>query len=173
MSDKIAVFFGPIEGNTEKVAKLIKEKLGDNKCELFPISEVDANLIDKYDKIIFGVSTIGTHNWAHSNTSTDWDVFLPKIKEKDFSNKNIAIFGLGDQVAYSNHFVDDMRIVYDVVIKNGGKVHGRWSTKGYDFNESEAVINNEFVGLAIDEDHQGEFTVNRVSKWIDQIAPLF
>ncbi len=173
MNDKIAVFFGSVGGNTEKVAKLIKAKLGDNKCELFPITEVDAELIDKHDKIIFGVSTIGIHNWAHSNASTDWDVFLPKIKEKEFTGKKIAIFGLGDQVAYSNHFVDDMRIVYDVVTKNGGKTYGRWSTEGYDFNESETVIDNEFVGLAIDEDHQSEFTHNRVNKWIDQIVPLF
>ncbi len=173
MSDKIAVFFGPVGGNTENVANLIKKKLGEEKCDLIPISEIDLALIGQYKKIIFGVSTIGTHTWAHKNTSTDWDVFLPKMKDVDFSDKKVAIYGLGDQVAYSNHFVDDMRIVYDIVIKQGGKVYGRWSVKGYDFNESEAVINNEFVGLAIDEDHQGEFTQNRVNKWIDQILPLF
>lgn len=173
MSKPIAVLFGPLGGSTEKVAKLIEAKLGADKCELVAISEADENTLKDFPNIIFGVSTIGTHTWMHDNGNSDWDTFLPKLKSFDFSKKTVALFGLGDQVAYSNHFVDDLRLVYDVIIQQGAKHIGSWPTEEYDFSESEAVIDNEFVGLAIDEDHQSDFTLNRVNNWVDQIVPLF
>lgn len=173
MSEQIAVLFGPVGGNAEKVANLIKNKLGSNNCILLNVSKADETLIKKYDKIIFGVSTIGTHTWTDEKSASDWDVFLPKFRNIDFAGKSVAIYGLGDQIAYANHFVDDMKIVYDIVIQQGGKVVGHWPTDGYDFNDSEAIIDKMFVGLAIDEDRQKDLTEERVSSWIDKIVSVW
>ena len=35
--DKIAVLFGPVGGSTEKIARLIAEKIGAEKCDLVPV----------------------------------------------------------------------------------------------------------------------------------------
>jgi len=173
MNKQIAVLFGPLGGNAEKVANTIKNKLGEHNCVLVPVSAADNALIKKYDRIIFGVSTIGTHTWTDNKTRSDWDIFLPKFRDIDLSGKHVAIYGLGDQIAYANHFVDDMKIVYDIVIQQGGKVIGQWPTEGYDFNDSEAIIDNMFVGLAIDEDRQSDLTEERVNNWIDEIASIW
>lgn len=51
-----------------------------------------------------------------------------------------------------------MRVLYDVVVKNGGEAIGFTSNEGYHYEESEAVIDNQFVGLAIDENNQDDET---------------
>ena len=66
-----------------------------------------------------------------------------------------------------------MRLLYDAIIENGGTVIGQWPTEGYDFNESAAVIDGKFVGLAVDEDHQEEMTTPRVEKWVKEILQAF
>jgi flavodoxin I len=44
------------------------------------------------------------------------------------------------------------------------------STEGYEFEASKALIDeNTFIGLCIDEDRQPELTVERVSKWVNQL----
>ena len=40
-----------------------------------------------------------------------------------------------------------------------------WPTEGYDFDESTAVRDGAFVGLAVDEDNQEALTSQRVWKW--------
>ena len=66
-----------------------------------------------------------------------------------------------------------MKVLYDVVVKNGGKVIGFTSTEGYHYEESEAVIVDQFVGLALDEGNQGNDTPERIEKWIADIKPQF
>ena len=46
-------------------------------------------------------------------------------------------------------------------------------TEGYHYEESEAVIGDQFVGLALDEGNQGNDTPERIEKWIADIKPQF
>ncbi|MFN9675593.1 MAG: flavodoxin FldA, partial [Microcystis sp.] len=48
----------------------------------------------------------------------------------------------------------------------GGKTVGYWPTDGYDFNESKALKNGKFVGLALDEDNQSDLTEQRIKTWV-------
>lgn len=50
---------------------------------------------------------------------------------------------------------------------------GYWPTDGYDFNDSKAVRNGKFVGLAIDEDNQADLTESRVENWSTQVKSEF
>ena len=103
------------------------------------------------------------------NSSSDWDEFLPKFKKMDFNGKTVAIFGLGDHMAYPNNFVDSMRIIYDSLIESNATIIGECDTDNYEFNESQAVVNGKFVGLPIDEDYQEELTDERVDAWLKTI----
>lgn len=173
MKSKIAVLFGPLGGNTERVAKLIYEKIGADKCDLIPVKDASIETILGYNSLIIGGSTIGTHTWSHANTSKDWDEFLPKFRKVDCKGKKVAIFGLGDHIAYTNHFVDDMKIIYDILSENQATIIGQVSTAGYEFNESAAVINDKFVGLPLDEDHEDEKTGERLDHWLADLLKQF
>jgi flavodoxin I len=63
-----------------------------------------------------------------------------------------------------------MGMVRDIVEAKGAILVGQWPTKGYDFEASKGMADeNHFVGLGIDEDRQPEFTEERVKGWCKQI----
>ncbi|MCK4662833.1 MAG: flavodoxin [Bacteroidales bacterium] len=167
--DKIGLLFGPGGGNTEKVAKKIAKELGENNVEIIPVKSVDEKSIEKFDKIIFGVSTIGKHTWDADHVNNDWDFFFPKLNKIDLSGKTIAIFGLGDHITYDLHFCDAIGLLGDKVIERGGRLIGFVSVDDYEFRESFAVRDGQFIGLPIDEDYESNLTDERIKKWINKI----
>ena len=170
---KIGLFYGPLGGSTEKVANKVAVALGNENVDLVPIKHVKANEVDKYENVIFGLSTIGKETWESEKSANDWDVFLPELEKIDFSNKVIAMFGLGDQITYGLHFVDSLGIVADRIMPKGAKIIGQVETDGYDFRESQAVIDGKFIGLPINEDFEPELTDERVSSWAENIKQAF
>ena len=66
-----------------------------------------------------------------------------------------------------------MRVLYDIVSKNGADIIGFTSTDGYKYEESEAVIDNKFVGLALDENNQDDETPDRIQAWVQEIKKEF
>lgn len=170
---KIGLFYGPLGGSTEKVAKKIATALGNENVDLIPVKNSKAIHVEKYDNIIFGMSTIGKETWESDKPANDWDVFLPEIEKINYSNKVIAMFGLGDQISYDLHFVDAMGIVGEKISKKGGLIVGHVSTDGYDFRESLAVKDGKFIGLPVNEDFEPELTDKRVNNWVKSIKPLF
>ncbi len=164
----IGIFYGSNGGATESVAEDILNVL-DLKAELHDISDVDMCKLSDYSHLIIGTST-----WGEGELQDDWEDKLSEYEKIDFSGKTVAFFGLGDQDGYGENFVDGMGILHDIAVKNGATVVGDdWSTEGYDFEESIAVKNGKFVGLAIDEDNQDDLTEERIKQWIESIRPFF
>lgn len=91
----------------------------------------------------------------------------------DFHGKKVAYFGTGDQVGYADNFQDAIGILEEKISDLGGTTVGYWPTDGYDFNESKALRNGKFVGLAIDEDNQSDLTNERVKAWVAQLKKEF
>ena len=165
---KIGLFFGSDTGNTETVAEKIIEIL-DRDIDLINIYDAKAEDFTQYDDLILGLST-----WHDGELQSDWDTFFMEFSEIDFTNKTIALFGLGDQYVYADYFVDGVGIIGEVVINNGGKIIGKWSTEGYEHTESKAEVEEGiFLGLALDEDNQPELTDERVETWVTQIIKEF
>jgi len=52
-------------------------------------------------------------------------------------------------------------------------VVGIWPADGYEFISSKALLNDEFVGLVLDQENQKALTDARVDEWLKQIAPDF
>ena len=96
--EKIAVFFGPLNGSVHRVAKLVASKIGSDKVDLIPIADASAADLDKYSRIIFGISTIGKDTWQQKFDNNDWSKFFPIVNSFNFTGKKIAIFGLGDHI---------------------------------------------------------------------------
>ena len=54
-----------------------------------------------------------------------------------------------------------------------GKTIGAWPTDGYNFSESRGVRDGKFIGLALDEDNQGDLTESRIKTWSGQVKQAF
>ncbi len=165
---KIGLFFGTQTGKTESIAEMIRDEFGDGEIDLHDMSNVDISDFDGYTKLI-----IASPTWDIGELQSDWDAFFPELDSMDFHGKTIAYFGTGDQIGYVDNFLDAVGILEAKISERGGKTIGQWSIDGYDFNDSKAVKNGKFVGLAIDEDNQSELTDERIKSWVAQIEQEF
>jgi len=164
-NNNVAIIYGSDTGATENVAKLIHQKIGENKVDLLEVCNVSPDDFKKYKIILIGIPT-----WYIGELQSDWDYFLPDFKKIDFTGIKTTYFGLGDQLGYPDSFVDGIGILAKIVLENGGEVFGSWSTEGYDFDESLGINpDGDFYGLVIDDDNQHEMTEERVDKWLSQI----
>ena len=57
--DKIGLFFGPLDGAVNRIADKVVKILGDDVIEMVPVISATLADLEKYDKIIFGISTVG------------------------------------------------------------------------------------------------------------------
>ena len=170
---KIGIFFGPLKGSVNRVADKVKAALGEQSVELISVNDASASDLEKYDRIIFGISTVGKETWDSNYSNTDWSKFFPNISKVDFTGKTVAIFGLGDHITYSGQFVNAIGVLAKELLKNGAKIIGQVDQSGYEFDDSEAVMDGVFIGLPIDEDFEPELTDERVSNWVNSLKPAF
>ncbi len=169
---KIALFYGPQGGSVEKVAKMIRERVGD-RVDLIPVEQASAEDINKYENIIFGLSTVGADSWTMDHTSDPWAHIVADLDKVEYSGKTFALYGLGNQVMYPNHFVDAMGVLGRELLRRGARIVGQQPVVDYDFEESQAVIDDHFIGLPLDEDTEPEKTPERLDKWLAGILKEF
>ncbi len=168
---KIGIFYWPLKGNVETVAKKIKSHFNDEDIDIIDLSKAEPKHLFHYKNIILGCSTVGADSWEHSTDDNIWYKFLHKCEDDnvDLNNKNLAIYGLGDQMRYPYNFVDGMERVFSH-IKNHNINHiGQWENKGLTFKESEALHDGMFRGLAIDLDNDQDQADENISKWVELI----
>ena len=165
---KIGIFYGSTMGETKDVAEMIVKEIGEDKVELFNVASVSGEEVKKYDNLILGSST-----WGFGELQDDWNAFIEDIKNIDFTGKKVALFGLGDQIVYPDTFADAIGIIYQVVKDNGAEVIGQVSTDGYDFDDSTALNNKQFVGLPLDNNNQADKTGERIDSWVKDILEKF
>jgi flavodoxin I len=169
---KVGIFFGTDTGNTRKVAKAIAKQIGDVAGKPDNIKNVGVDDLLAYDVLILGSPTYGDGELPGltAGTSTEsWEEFLPNLSGSDFSGKTIALFGLGDQAGYPGNFVDAIGMLYDAFADCGAQFIGFTSTEGYEFDSSKAVMDDQFVGLVLDEDNQKDLSEARLAAWLTQI----
>jgi flavodoxin I len=103
---------------------------------------------------------------------TSWAEFAPQMDGADFSGKRVALFGLGHQERYASRFASSLMPLHHLFYGCGAAMVGRWSTEGYQFEHSDAIIEGEFVGLVLDQRGQAFLTDERITNWLAQIKPL-
>lgn len=163
---KIGLIFGSDEGNTEAIAYRIQARLGSDLVDVLDVADTTVLDFHNYDTLILGLST-----WDFGQIQSDWEDFWGDVGQVDFTGKTVALFGLGDQFGYGDYFLDAMGMLHDVIVPNGARIVGYWSTDGYDFDASKAQVPGEslFVGLGIDQDQQEDLTAGRLNRWCRQI----
>lgn len=159
-----AIFYGSTSGNCEDIANKIARALG--VSDVFSASQLDKARIVKYDNMIIGSST-----WGCGDLQDEWCDGIEVLRTADLNGKTVALFGCGDSSGFSTTFCDAIGTLYNAVKSAGAKVIGSVSTNGYTFDDSAAVVDGNFVGLALDEDNESDKTDGRIAAWIETISP--
>ena len=158
---KIKIIYGSDTGSTEYVIDTyLLNELNNHEIELSKIADISINDWNNHNFFILGIPT-----WYDGELQSDWENYFEEFKKIDFTNKTVAIFGLGDQVGYEEWFCDGVGILARVVIDNGGKIIGYTKKDdSYDFDmKTKLMLDDEtFYGLALDEDNQNELTHERI-----------
>lgn len=159
--NKTLVVYGSTTGSCEDYAKRIAERL---HAEVMNISDVDADKFSEYDNLILGTST-----WGAGELQDDWYDGLETLKSANLSGKTIALFGCGDAEGYSDTFCGAMTEIYNAIKDCGVILIGSVDASSYSYDDSEAVVDGKFVGLAIDVAESDSQTNERISKWVEEI----
>jgi flavodoxin I len=165
---KIAIIYGSTTGNTQTVAKNIAEKLSSEDVQLIEASNLKVEDVETFPNLILGTST-----WGLGDLQDDWETALPILKKSNLNGKTVALFGLGDSSSYSDTFVDAMGTLYEALKETGCTFVGKMPVSDYQFDASKAVVEDSFVGVALDEDTESNLTNKRLEQWIANILPHF
>ena len=148
------VVYGSSTGTCQSIAEQIASKLG---VEALEVTNLTADVVAANENLLLGTST-----WGAGELQDD-------LKGADLSGKTVALFGCGDAESYSDTFCGAMAEIYNVVKEGGANVIGEVSTDGYTFEDSEAVVDGKFVGLALDDVNEDDKTEERIDAWLENI----
>lgn len=159
---KTIVVYGSTTGTCESIA----QTLGDQLCaEVINVSDLTANQLAEADNIVLGTST-----WGAGELQDDWYDGVNVVKSANLSGKRVALFGCGDSASYSDTFCGGMKELYDAAVAAGATVVGAVPTDGYTFDDSDAVVDGQFVGLALDDVNEDDKTSERISAWLPALG---
>ncbi len=158
---KTLVVYGSSTGTCQAIAEKIGEKLG---AEVVDVASLTDGQINDAENLILGTST-----WGAGELQDDWYDGVEKLKGTDLNGKTVALFGCGDCESYSDTFCGGMEEIYSAVTEKGAKVVGEVSTDGYTFDDSAAVHDGKFVGLALDDVNEDDKTDERIDAWVENI----
>ncbi len=168
---RIGLFYGSKRGDTADAAEKIKEafdKVEKDLVDVYNVKKVDLSRMEEYDKLILGSST-----WEEGSLQMHWIRAISQMDALDLSGKQVAVFGLGNQSEFSTTFQTAMGTLATKARSQGAELVGLWPIDGYEFDESPAVEDGRFVGLALDNANQYELTEDRIKTWVRQLTREF
>jgi flavodoxin I len=168
---KIGLFYGSNTGNTELDAELIKKAFDDHlpgMLEVFNIADVGVQKMQEFDRLIIGCPT-----WNVGQLQDDWDLKFDQLDTLELSGKMAAIFAPGDQFGYPDNYCDAIGIIGKKLEERGAELVGFTDASDYEFSHSLGVEDGVFLGLALDDDHEGDLTEERIAGWVAQLLVDF
>ncbi len=164
--NKTCVVYGSSTGTCEAIAGKIADKLGVPAADVYNVADFSADTVAAYQNLILGTST-----WGAGDMQDDWYDGVKVLAAADLKGKVVALFGCGDSESYCDTFCGGMAELYGAVTNGGATVVGQVSTDGYTFDDSAAVVDGHFVGLALDDVNEDDRTDSRIDAWVAQISP--
>lgn len=161
---KTCIIYGSSTGTCQGIADKIAAKLGVDSADVFDVANISADTVASYDNLLLGTST-----WGAGELQDDWYDGLETLKSAGLSGKTIALFGCGDCESYSDTFCGAMGEIYEGLKGSGATFVGQVSADGYTYDDSAAVVDGKFVGLALDDVNEDDKTDERIDAWADSI----
>jgi flavodoxin I len=168
----VGIFYGTSTGSTQEVADLIKEAFGPDAEGPFDVEALEGSVkgnFEKYDALVVGTPTWNT-GADIERSGTGWDeIYYKSLQELNIQGKNVAVFGLGDQVSYAENYADATGELHDVFESLGCVMMGYTSQEGYEHEDSKSIRGDKFCGLLCDAVNQEDLTPERVQAWVNQL----
>ena len=105
MSESIGLFYGSstcyTEMAAEKIRDAIQQKLPSISINVHNIADDCISSLKDYKYLILGIPT-----WDYGELQEDWENHWQALDNIDLSDKQVALFGLGDQIGYPQWFQD-------------------------------------------------------------------
>lgn len=165
---KIGIFYSFRSVKTKQQVHKMVNLLGKDLVDEVDVDNAAGKDLARYDNLILAVPT-----WFDGELPNYWDELLPDLEDYSFAGKKVAVFGGGNQIGYSENFVDGVGIMAELMEAKGAKIVGYTSTDGYHFEGSKALKGSKFVGLALDVENQASLTNDRIEKWVEQLKKEF
>ena len=156
----VGIFYGTTTGVTEEVAQIVNDKI--DGSQIFDVADGIDNIND-FDFLILCAST-----WGLGDIQDDWMAVIDELPR--LTEKPVALLGTGDCVAFSDTFVDGLKLLYDKCKRAGARIVGQVETDDYDFTDSIAILDDKFLGLAIDHMNEPEKTEQRIEDWLEGLS---
>ena len=163
---KIGLFYGTTGGMTTGVVDEFEFNLRD-EAEIFNVEDGIKEL-PNFENLI-----LVTPSYGFGELEAHWEKVIEEFKKIDFTGKIVGLVGLGSQTTFGESFVGALKVLYDIVVKNGGTIVGLTSTEGYKFEDCESIIDGKFMGLVLDEHNQDDMTPDRIYDWLEKVKKEF
>ncbi len=162
----IAIIWGSSTGYTEEAARAIATQLGSACAGVFDVASTPLAKVASHDVLLIGCPT-----WNVGELQEDWADRIAEIDKLDFSGRKVGFFGCGDAHGYPDTFQDALGMLWERFEARGASLVGKWSTQGYEFEDSRALCDGraKFVGLALDQESQPGKTPERIRAWVTQL----
>lgn len=165
--NKIGVFYGSTVGKTKSFVEVLITHL---EKENYEVRDVKNGIkgIENFNNLI-----LISPSYGMGELQEDWKSLTSELEKIDFTDKNVAIVGLGNALRHPTTYLGAMKVIYDIVFKKGAHIIGSSPIEGHIFEHSPSIINNKFLGLALDEVNQHEETPIRMERWLKEIKKEF
>nr|WP_314997921.1 flavodoxin [uncultured Prevotella sp.] len=160
------IVYGSSTGTCQDLASRIATKLGVDSANVFDAGSISADQLNEFQNLILGTST-----WGAGEMQDDWYEGVKALKAANLTGKTVALFGCGDCEGYSDTFCGGMGELYQAAKAAGANIVGAVATDGYTYDDSEAVVDGKFVGLALDDVNEDDKTDARIDAWVAEIKP--
>lgn len=157
------VVFGSTTGSCEDYASRIASRLD---ADVANVADVDVDTLNRYPHLVLGTST-----WGSGDLQDDWYDGVSLLQKAGLKDKTIALFGCGDAESYPDTFCGGMSALYNAVKDSGAKLVGPVDASTYTYDDSESVVDGQFVGLALDVNESDDEINRRIDNWVAAIKP--
>lgn len=157
---KTGIFYGSTTGATLEVAEMIAKCLGIKESDIHNVATTAPSAVAPYEVLILGTST-----WGDGEMQDNMDDFSRGLEVLDLNGKDIALFGCGDETM-NDTFCNAVGELYSRLKDTGARFIGQeFTTEGYAFDHSKAVVDGQSVGLLLDNVNHPDTVQSRIEAW--------
>lgn len=160
---KTGIFYGSTTGTCREIAIKIADRLGVDPLDIHDVVATAPSKVGDYDVLILGAST-----WGAGDLQEDMATFIDGIASLDLRDKEVAIFGSGDDTM-SDTFCNSVGEIYRRLHDAHPMFIAPFNNDGYQYTHSDSDVHGMIVGLCIDNVNHADDTDARIDAWCEKI----
>ena len=160
----VGIFYASKGGVTENFAKIIASKLG---ADLHNMKDAAVDAIAEYKNVILMASS-----YYFGAIQEDWGSKIKLLHTIDFTNKTVALVGIGGAERHADSFCSGIADFKDKIGTNGVKYIGEVDASDYNFTFSRAQVGQKMMGLCLDKGNGEEKNNARINAWVEAVKPV-